>query len=78
VKARRHSSALRESEDEKKAGRRAVLRGADCGLRLVGVVGAPGFDNIATSSRRWSVSRSARRRLRQAQWSSRGGYSSGS
>jgi hypothetical protein len=36
VKSRRHSSALRESEDEKKAKKRAVLRGADCGLRLVG------------------------------------------
>jgi hypothetical protein len=36
VKARRHSSALREGEDEKKAEKNAILRGADRGLRLVG------------------------------------------
>ena len=36
VETRRHSSASRENEDEKKAGRCAVLRSADRGLRLVG------------------------------------------
>jgi len=35
VKARRHSSASREGEDEKKAEKRVILRGVDCGLRFV-------------------------------------------
>ena len=70
----------RKRRREKRRKKYAILRSADRGLRLVGwwVRRALGFDNVATSSRRLSVPRSARRRPRRAQWNRRGGGSSGS
>jgi len=62
----KRGAILRRSEERKtrkKAEKRAVLRGADCGLRLVGwwvrrALASP----VVVLSRRWSVPRSTRRR----------------
>jgi hypothetical protein len=59
----------RKRRREKRRKKHAVLRGADCGLRLVGWWVRRGCAGlwalpVVTSSRRWSVPGSARRRPR--------------